>query len=320
LRAFEILQGRPGVTAGELAAVLGVTARAARRYAGILREAGIPVERPGPLRRLPARAGNEAASGGLYRGRGAEPGHGGAWQPAGCRRRRRRPRRFRAGQGHPGTARERRPASRGAAGAHLGRAGLGIRHARTPPSPACSSHPSRPGARADHLPQRVRGEWQAEVDPWAVVARCGCWYLLCHPHHAGVVRTCRADRVRAVRQTARTFEPSRGLDPVAALEEHLGTGWEFPTRVVFDAPPAEVAPWIRPPMERLEPSGDRCVLVGSTSNPAMYAQGWLAGVPLAFSVEGGQELRAAIAALASRLAAALDGGAGRRQEATARKY
>ncbi|NUP66173.1 MAG: HTH domain-containing protein, partial [Nonomuraea sp.] len=44
LRAMEILRNRPGVTAGELAASLEVTERAARRYVGILREAGIPVE------------------------------------------------------------------------------------------------------------------------------------------------------------------------------------------------------------------------------------------------------------------------------------
>lgn len=44
LRALEILQSRTaGVTADELAASLGVTERAARRYVGILREAGIPV-------------------------------------------------------------------------------------------------------------------------------------------------------------------------------------------------------------------------------------------------------------------------------------
>ena len=39
-----LLQARPGVTAAELAVGLGVTERAARRYVGILREAGIPVE------------------------------------------------------------------------------------------------------------------------------------------------------------------------------------------------------------------------------------------------------------------------------------
>ncbi|MGC1212465.1 MAG: HTH domain-containing protein, partial [Micromonospora sp.] len=44
LRALEILQNRPGTTADELGARLGVTERAARRYVEILREAGIPVE------------------------------------------------------------------------------------------------------------------------------------------------------------------------------------------------------------------------------------------------------------------------------------
>jgi predicted DNA-binding transcriptional regulator YafY len=148
-------------------------------------------------------------------------------------------------------------------------------------------------------------QWDAEVDPWAVVVRYGHWYLLCHSHRADAVRTYRVDRVSAVRQLSHAFEPPDGLDPVAALEEGLGTGWPFTTRVVFDAPPADVAPWIRPPMGRLEPSGDGCLLVGSTSNPAMYAQEWLACVPFAFRVDGGPELRAAVAALASRLAAAL---------------
>ena len=58
-------------------------------------------------------------------------------------------------------------------------------------------------------------------------------------------------------------------------------------------------------MGRLEPLDDGCVLVGSTSNPAMYAQEWLAGVPFDFRVEGGPELRHAVADLAVRLGAAL---------------
>jgi hypothetical protein len=74
---------------------------------------------------------------------------------------------------------------------------------------------------------------------------------------------------------------------------------------VFKAPPAEVAPWVRAPMGRLEPHADGCVLTGSTSNPAMYAQEWLATMPFAFRVEGGGELRAAVATLASRCAAAV---------------
>ena len=44
LRALELLQAQPGITATQLAAQLGVTERAARRYVAILREADIPVE------------------------------------------------------------------------------------------------------------------------------------------------------------------------------------------------------------------------------------------------------------------------------------
>ena len=44
LLTLELIQGSPGVTADRLADKLGVSERAARRYVGILREAGIPIE------------------------------------------------------------------------------------------------------------------------------------------------------------------------------------------------------------------------------------------------------------------------------------
>ena len=44
LRALELLQAEPGITAAQLAEQLHVTERAARRYVAILRDAGIPVE------------------------------------------------------------------------------------------------------------------------------------------------------------------------------------------------------------------------------------------------------------------------------------
>ena len=44
LLALELVQGSPGITAERLADKLGVSERAARRYVGILREAGIPIE------------------------------------------------------------------------------------------------------------------------------------------------------------------------------------------------------------------------------------------------------------------------------------
>jgi predicted DNA-binding transcriptional regulator YafY len=302
---MEILQTRPGATARELAEWLGVTERAARRYVGILREAGIPVEsargpyggyRLGRGTRLPPVVFTEPEALGLV---------------------------MAVLDGHPAAADEDDLVGSAlnkvirALPASIGRQAAALReHASAAPDRySANPDPSTTSAIVAAIAARRRvlltyrsesgNEWEAEVDPWAVVIRHGRWYLLCHSHRADAIRTYRIDRVRTAQQTAHEFEPPRGLDPVAAVEENLGTGWEFTTRVVFDAPLAEVVPWIRPPMGRLELSGDGCALVGSTSNPAMYAQEWLARMPFAFRVVGGQELRAAVATLASRFAAAL---------------
>ncbi|MGW3132395.1 helix-turn-helix transcriptional regulator [Streptomyces sp. NPDC001076] len=308
IRTLEILQARPGTTAGELAARLGVTERAARRYVGILREAGIPVEsargphggyRLGRGTRLPPVHFTQAEALGLVM---AVLGR----RPAGT-----------DGDDLVGTALGKvvkaLPESVGRQAAML------REHASAAPDPyATRPDPAVTSELVDAVAARRRisvgyrseagDEWEEEVDPWSLVVRYGRWYLLCHSHRVNAIRTYRVDRVREVRPTGRGFEPPEGLDPVAVLEENLGLGWELSTRVVFDAPLAEVAPWIRPPMGRVEPLGeDRCVLVGSTRNPGMYAQEWLARVPFAFRVEGGEELRAAVAALGARFTAAAAG-------------
>ena len=307
LRTLEILQTRPGVTAGELAERLGVTGRAARRYVAILREVGIPVDsvrgpyggyRLGRGTRLPPVVFTQTEALGLV---------------------------MTVLDGQPAAADADTDDPVGAAlgkviqalPEDIGRQAAALREYASAvpdrylarPDPATTSALVAAVAARRCVLLRYRSEsgreWEPEVDPWAVVIRYGRWYLLCRSHHADAIRTYRVDRVRSVQQTTREFEPPEGIDPVAVLEENLGTGWEFPTRVVFDAPLDEVGPWIRPAMGRLEPAPDGCVLVGSTSNPAMYAQEWLTTVPLAFRVAGGPELRAAVATLASRLTAAL---------------
>lgn len=304
LHTIEILQARPGATADELGACLGVTERAARRYIGILREAGIPVEsargpyggyRLGRGTRLPPVVFTQAEALSLVMA--VLDGHPAAIDMDDL-----------VGSALMKVIR--------ALPENIGRpaAMLRERASAAPDQHSARPDPGTTSALVSAIAARRRvlvtyrsetgNEWQAEVDPWAVVVRYGRWYLLCHSHRAGAVRTYRIDRVRAIQLTVREFEPPDGLDPVAALEENLGAGWEFPTRVTFDAPFAEVDPWIRPPMGRLEPSGEGCMLVGSTSNPEMYAQEWLARVPFPFRVDGGPELRAAVAVLASRFAAA----------------
>ena len=305
LRALEILQTRPGVTADELARRLGVTERAARRYVAVLREAGIPVEssrgpyggyRLGRGTRLPPVSFTQDEALGLVMA--VLDGQPAAADPDDL-----------VGSALGKVVR--------ALPESVGRQAAALReHAAAAPDrysarpdPATASTlvaavAARRRVRVAYRSEQGR-EWEAEVDPWAVVVRHGRWYLLCHSHRADAVRTYRLDRVRSVETTGLGFEPPTGLDPVAALEENLGTGWEFPTRVVFHAPASAVAPWVRPAMGRLEPWHDGCVLVGSTSNPAMYAQEWLARLPLAFSVEEGPELRAEVAALARRLTAAV---------------
>lgn len=306
LRTLEILQARPGVTADELSQRLGVTERAARRYVGILREAGIPVTstrgphggyRLGRGTRLPPVVFTQEEALGLVMA--VLDGDPQATQPDALvgsalgKVIRALPesvgRQAAALREHASTAQDRRSAR---------------------PDPAITS--ALVTAVAAHRRVRVRyrseagNEWDTEADPWAVVVRYGRWYLLCHSHRADAVRTYRLDRVLSVEELPQTFTPPAGLDPVAVLEDHLGAGWEYPTRVAFDAPLEQVSPWIRRPMGQLEARGDGCVLVGSTSNPAMYAQEWLATVPFPFRVEGGDELRTAMARVAARFAAAVE--------------
>ena len=132
-------------------------------------------------------------------------------------------------------------------------------------------------------------QWEEDVDPWAVVVRHGRWYLLCHSHRSCAIRAYRIDRIQSVAAGGEQFRSPGDLDYVDLLEQHLGTGWEFETKVVFDAPYEQAARHVRPPMGRLESTGDgkRCVLTGTTSNPAMYPGEWLAAIPIRFHVEGG---------------------------------
>ena len=305
LRALELLQDRPGITADRLGAELGVTERAARRYVGLLRDAGVPVESAtGPY-------------GGYRLGRGLRPA----------------PLRFTAGEalalvmavldGHhdaddPGNL----------AGTALGKL-LGVlpdavaadaRTVRMAAAPTPDRAAARPDpaiatalvqasvshrcARLDYRSE-AGSEWLVEVEPWAVVVRHGRWYLLCRNIPADARRTYRIDRVRRVDVLDQTFDPP-DADPVRSLEEHLAVGWEYEVDVVLDAPLDVVSRHMPRSLGSLEPVDDAtCRLRATTSNPVWYAQ-QLVGFPVSCRIAGGPELRNAARDIGRRLLAAVE--------------
>ena len=307
LRALELLQAQPGITAAQLAAQLGVTDRAARRYVAILREADIPIEStPGPYGgyrlsrgiRLPPLVFTAAEALGLVMAvLDGSHAAANADDPVG------------AALGKIIRALPEnvsRPAATMRQHALAAPDRGAVRPAGETTSALVAAVATQRQVRIGYRSEAGR-QWAEEVDPWAVVVRHGRWYLLCHSHRAGAVRAYRIDRIQSAAAGSGQFRTPSDLDYADLLEQHLGAGWEFETKVVFDAPYEETARYVRPPMGRLTrtSNGERCVLTGTTSNPAMYAGEWLAAIPIQFHVEGGPELRAAVAAVTERLTAAL---------------
>ena len=289
LLALELIQGSPGITADRLAGKLEVSERAARRYVGVLREAGIPIEsvrgphggyRVGRSLRLPPLMFSAAEALGLVMA--VLYGHHDASDPAGL-----------VGPAGPAGA----VGSAGAAGA-VGSAGaagaVGSAGAagsvgsalgkimRALPEPVAAQAeavrrttapaPDRGAARPDPATtaalvqacsdhRRVRLGYRSEAgsqsvieaDPWAVVVRHGRWYLLCWSHIAQARRVYRIDRVGQVEPLDDPFSPPAGLDPVAVLEEHLAVGWEYDVEVIIDAPLETAMRCVPRSLGRLEP-------------------------------------------------------------------
>lgn len=306
LMALELVQASPGITADRLAEKLGVSERAARRYVGILREAGITIEsvrgpyggyRVGRGLRLPPLVFSATEALGLVMA--VLDGHHDAGDPT------------------------------SAVGSALGKI------VRALPEPvaaqaeavrrATAPAPDRGAARPD--PQtttelvracsehrRVRLRYRSEagverdldVDPWAVVVRHSRWYLLCWSHTSDGRRAYRIDRVRGLDVLAEGFVPPADLDPVATLEEHLAVGWEYTVEVIIEAPLDRVTRHVPRNLGRLEPAGpDTCRLTGTTSNPWWYAE-QLTALPAAFRILGGPEVRHTAQALGRRLLAAVE--------------
>ena len=304
LLALELIQGSPGITADRLAGKLAVSERAARRYVGILREAGLPVEsvrgcrggyRVGRGLRLPPLMFTAAEALGLVMA--VLDGHHDAGDPA------------------------------DPVGSALGKI------VRALPEPVAAQAeavrrttapaPDRAAARPDPATttalvqacsdrRRVRLCYRSEAgtqriieaDPWAVVVRHGRWYLLCWSHTTQARRAYRIDRIGEVQLLEDPFSPPADLDPVAMLEEHLAVGWEYQVEVVIDAPLGTVTRCLPRALGRLEPlDAGTTRLASSTSNPVWYAR-QLAAIPASYRILGCPELQEAARALGQHLLAA----------------
>jgi len=304
LLTLELVQGSPGITADRLAGKLGVSERAARRYVGILREAGIPIEsvrgpyggyRVGRGLRLPPLVFTATEALGLVMA--VLDGHHDAGDPTDP---------VGSALGKIVRALPERVAAQAEAVRRSTAPAPDRAAARPDPATAaalvqaCSNHRRvRLGYRSE-----AGSEWLSEVDPWAVVVRHGRWYLLCHSHPADARRAYRIDRVRGVEELDDTFTTPADLDPVTMLEEHLAVGWEYDVEVVIDAPVATVARCVPRTIGRVEAlDAGTTRLVGSTSNPTWYAE-QLAAVPATYRIVQCPELRDATRVLGQRLLAA----------------
>jgi predicted DNA-binding transcriptional regulator YafY len=304
LLALELIQGRPGITGAELAAQLGVSDRAARRYVGVLRDAGIPVESTtGPY-------------GGYRIGRGARvpPLMFSTTEALGLV--------MAVLQGWHGPVDSGTPAADALAkivrvlpAAAAGPAEALRRvvaqnpgDAAAVPDPAVTAAVAR--ACETRAQQRLRyrtgrgSEHDMVVDPWAVVVRHGRWYVLCWSHTSAARRALRLDRVVDPAPTGQTY-PVPELDPVAAVEEHLADGWAYPVEVRFAVPLDLAVQCVPRTLGRLRADGPAAsVLTGSTDEPPWYAA-QLAATELPFTVlSGSPEIRAELRALAARLTGA----------------
>lgn len=304
LLALQLIQGSPGITADRLADKLGVSDRAARRYVGILREAGIPIEstrgayggyRVGRGLRLPPLMFTADEALGLVMA--VLDGHHDASDPADP-----------VGSAL-GKLTRALPAPVAAQAEVVRRAA-----APAPDRAAARPNPATTAAlvQACSDQRRVRidyrseagSQWTVEVEPWAVVVRHGRWYLLCRSCPNDARRAYRIDRVQAVAVLDETFTPPAGLDPIPMLEAHLAVGWEYEVEVIIDAPVERVWRCVPRVLGQLEPLGaERARLVGSTSNPVWYAE-QLASIPAPYRIVTCPEVRQAARALGQRLLAA----------------
>jgi predicted DNA-binding transcriptional regulator YafY len=299
LLALEVIQNSPGISADALAERLGVTARAARRYVAILREADLPIEsatgryggyRVGRGLRLPPLMFTTAEAMGLVMA--VLEGHRAAADPADL-----------VGSALAKIVRVLPERVAGPVRAFRVPAAAS-RAPETSPDPALTTQLIEYCSAARRVRLTYRMDYAdrvMEVDPWAVVLRHSLWYLLGWSHTRSARRVLRVDRIVAIEVLPDTFTPPPDLDALRTLEEHLSQGWTYSVDVLIDATVEETARWLPRSLAHLDPAADgRTRLCATTNEPDWYAR-QLAAIPVPFRVLASPELQRATAALGRQL-------------------
>ncbi len=305
LELLELLQAWPLTTGREIADRLGIDARTVRRYVGVLRELGIPIEgqrgvgggyriRPG-YRLPPLMLGDDEAVAvvlGLLATRESDR-DGASDAVAGAL--------AKINRVLPSTLRRQVEALEETLDFTASRGS------------ACSDA-ALVLLLADAVRRRRRlhtayrsfsgEESERELSPYGLVVHSGCWYIVAHDHKRDDLRTFRVDRMWRTALAEGAFVPSPdGFDAVAHLTRSLASvpaRWQI--EVLLDMPVDEAVRRIPAALAELvdDPGG---TLLRTRVNSLDWMATVLAGLGCSFTIGRPEELRASVRSLAKRLAA-----------------
>jgi predicted DNA-binding transcriptional regulator YafY len=148
-------------------------------------------------------------------------------------------------------------------------------------------------------------ESERDVSPYGLVFHAGRWYLAAHDHGRGELRTFRVDRMRETAEGEGDWlAPPDGFDPVGYVTGSIAAvPWTWVVEVALDLPLAKAAERVPSTLGSLAEDGGETVLTMHVESLDWMAT-VLAGLGCGFTIRRPDELRASVASLAERLAAA----------------
>jgi predicted DNA-binding transcriptional regulator YafY len=162
-----------------------------------------------------------------------------------------------------------------------------------------------------------RGGAERVVHPYGIVAHSGRWYMTGADPASGEVRTFRLDRVARVAIGAGAFDVPAGFDPAAHVLAGIArTPWRHEVSVRVHGAADDVRARLPRGIASVEPADAGWVRVRIHAERLDWVPGVLVALDAPFVVEGPDDLRDGVRALAGRLRAAAgewpDGPAGQR--------